>query len=487
MEEERDLISHFHGFTFKKKNISLLKDKMKLCNLLATGRISYYNPMVLKNAVVNYTTLEYKWRKKLLEDFYLKDHKEILETQISDFNEFWQAYINTYKKDPKNLYSKIQNKLEQTKYKDYWFLNPKLKKCIPLLKKYEEEKKKKKYNGKQEQEFNTKIEAIKKYKEEENYSPFVAMSKLPRHAIKFALADLTKETNITNLKTKEQFLGAVIITFNTAKDYSKINCYDVLKAKKLKNIKPNCHHEKQTEVDVLEINNAGFVFPIIKPAINTKYKDSPLKGFYLNEDNYNKLIQAIKNTNSIKKIKENLTKAYQKIISQHVQKMAKFSDYELKYQALNNKLYNYNDNVMKMQNHIIETSKPDNNFILPKTNKPKTQVSELVRDMLLVRENGELKERSKNIYIEILQLNKKFKNIKDAIKNLAKKEKEGMEAYETVCMDRIINLCFPNLSRKERDKKLAEKLNAMEGFRKESFVSKLEKNKEKERKNSTKL
>jgi hypothetical protein len=445
------LIPHFHGFTFAREGLNTDNEKKEFLHLLETNRIDYYNQMVLKNAVVDYTTLKYKWRKKLIKDFYLKDHKEILETQINNFYDFWQAYINTYKTDTKNLYFNIQNNLEKTnKYRDYWFLNPQLK----------------------------SIELTKENKQKYNYSPFVAMSKLPRHAVKYALSDLSqKDEKCKN--EQEEFLGAVIITLDTPKHYEETTHYDALEHAKLGNLKIKSRYKYQTEVDFLSIKPT-LVFPIIKPAINKKWKLEYEQKYCLTEETYNNLQRSIISAANFNKMQDKLTEIYQTIILNYVKSFAQVNKFQLVYQTPDKKLNDYSDNIMSMQKNIFKNSNPE------KISEQKQNILQTNSTQIQVSKNEEtlnLKNKYSQIYNELETIINLSKTTKEAIKTLSETEKEGMEQYETVCLDKAINILYPKLSRPERDEILATHLDEMENKRKESFVKKLEEKRQKEEEN----
>lgn len=477
--EEEYLVPHFHGFTFRKEGLFLKEEQMEFYNALYHGEIDYYNQMVLKNAVVDYTALKYKWRKKLLEDFYLKDHQEIIETQIDDFYEFWQAYINTYKKDNKELYSEIQEKLKNTKYRDYWFLNPKLKEWIPLLQEYKKEKNKKKYSEIEKKEYQIAIEAIKKYKEEENYSPFVAMSKLPRHAVKFALAGLSEIeiNNFGHFRDKDEiFLGAVIITLDEPQNHLNKTHYDVLQNATAGNIKVNCRFKNQAEVDFLKIE-PFFVFPIFKPAVNKAWQPEFKTKYQINPADYENLKNAIRHAPNVEKIQDKLTDIYQNIILNYIKQIIEQHNFKLIYQTPNNEWRYFSDNILGMQNNMVEESKKiDPTIASPKIGQSRTKIP-------LEKEIENLHEQHEEVFEDLSNIVNSSPNTKEAITKLSSKEKEGIEAYETVCLDRIFLREFPHLSRAERDEKLAKCLDAMEGFRKETFVEKLKNRRKEERQN----
>jgi len=486
--EKTYLVPHFHGFSFNKEGLTSLEEKMDFFNLLKGGQIEYYNQMVLKNAVVDYTTLEYKWRKKLLDDFYLKDLKEILETQIDDFYEFWQAYINTYKTDNKELYSKIQKKLKNTKYRDYLFLNPELKEWIPLLAEYRKRTKCKKYTEQIKQEYKRAIEAIQEYKEQKNYSPFVAMSKLPRHAIKFALSDLLKMKNInfTKFRNEEEvFLGAVLITLdkpNLEQPCKYINKahYDVLKNVKSGNLKIHPHYKKQTEVDFLKIQPI-LIFPIYKPAINKDWKQN-FEQKYISQKNYINLKKAISKIQSFGKMQDKLSEAYQEIITEYILSFVQKHYFELCYQAPDNIWYEFTNNIMDMQSHIVEKAKKNTNKSQQKQIikcEPSQEIQNMLHELEALAIGRQLEEVFSALKKEINQCT----STQEAIKKLAEKEKEGMEQYETVALDRFINLYTlknPEFTRIKRDEELANALRKFEKARKQSFIQRLQQKRNRE-------
>jgi len=486
MQNENIIIPHFHGINFELAKIKK-NEQNNFFLLFKNGGKPYYNEAILKNAYIDYIEKLSEYKQKLLEDFYLRDIENILNTSLNrqEFNSFQESYVNRYK----SCYSPQTKKFDSAKLNNqYKYVEDKIQKhnIIEDFNMYSpsaKERIKSIYSNPRTTEIN-KLE--NRLMQSNAFDPFVAMSKLPRHAAIFAFNnDEWFEKNFSKLKEKNFpyiFCGIVLCSFHTKNEYLNSLHYDTLAARRYGFEKLNRHYINQTEVDFLSIeaNKLKFAFPILIISKDTKEEEIE-KDFGIKKTECNLIKQAVldnrtnnKYRENIKGIIENLTECYSNIILKKAKELAQKENKQLVFIKPDNTINKFDDSkdIMGIQKELIDNSEnnPQEQIVIFQNEQPKPMLTQNELNI----ENEKVNNKIESSISQQTELEKARNTI---VKNLVDEEK-----YETICNDRIISYEEQKLTREKKDKKLCAKLQEIEKNRYVNFI----KNKEKDCQNQDK-
>ena len=423
------IIPHFHGVCFSSAEIDHPSD-IEFFKRLKDKSEGYYSEMALRNAVLNFGEVIPRWKQKIMAQYYTRDIGETFSVIGNVFYEYQQQYVNTYKQGSQRHEDIIQKRIsEHPVLRDLWFLTPESAVATDT--------EKDKYN-------NGRTDA------------FVAMSKFPRHAVKFASVSIDEKYNKQG--SNIHFTGMVLVSFESPETYRQCAHYDVLANKRAKLIAVNGHYKYQTEVDFLG-TNPEMVFPIVIPEQNAVWDDVIKNQYGLEKLEFENLKTQLSKRTSPKGANEEIMRWYSNHI---VSKLKAQPDVDLVFIKADGHDCPYTDDVKKMQSEVISS------------------VSSLAAN---VDRTFQHLNRTDSQYKREAKLNKKeadfalrgilssFKAEQAALKALHLEESSGLESYETISMDRTIAIENPKLSREDRDLILAEKLGKTEVKRGDYFAS----------------
>lgn len=434
MSASKTEIPHFHGINFAAASITDPQKQKDFYIRIKEGQQGYYSEMALRNAIVNFGETIPKWKQRMLEEYYTPDIEAAFTKSGDDFYPFQQQYVNKYKAGKEKLDQGIQEEISSHPVlRDLSFLSPESKNAL-------------------------KKKSEAKYQEGRK-DPFVAMSKLPRHAIEFA----SKSINDVYSKTgdKVHFLGFVITSLHSPESYKEQPHYDVLSNKRADRIKVNGHYKFQTEVDFLEAHPT-YVFPVIVPDGNAKWSQAIQTEYGLSKADFDDLKAKLASRRVESGREEAVKQWYSAHIIENLEE--KRADINLKYIKADGTAAAFTGDVMVMQRDIIASTDSTKKGVDREYQPEPKKVSHYKKEARQNAKEADLALRASLV---------KMPGLVEALTNLRKREKDGLEPYETISLDREIATENPNLSREQRDELLAAALDEKESERRGYFTSKV--------------
>ena len=511
--EEIKTIPHFHGVNLTLAGIEEDK-KIEFFNLFRNGNVPYYSEAILKNAYIKYLRRLSQYEQLLLDNFYSREIENAFGKELSEieFCKFQQHYVNLYKrcfgpsarqfleKDLKNTYKDLEIKFQQVSKQqkipissiigNLNMYSPSAKESVEgfYVKREQIKQSLLEIKGKRKAGIKEKrerlMESLKenlknedKAMQENAFDPFVAMSKLPRHATMFAIDKNSFQENynqIINNEVSYLFLGMVFCSFHKEDEYLNSLHYDTLIARRMGKEILNGHYINQVEVDFhkIEPETLKFAFPVIIARYGNELetKTNIMQMFGFTEEEYDYIEASITYSKGTKNPQiyyrevdptfDSLVSCYSNIILERAKTLARNQNRKLCFANPNGELIPFeNKEISEIQNCLIVNSEKSNqvNFQQPFRAEPRA---------ILTKE--ELIEKSSQVDKDIL-LKTEEKDL-ETVKKFIQENLISEEKYETVCNDRIISHETPNLSRTEMDELLAITLQAKENNRYFSFV-----------------
>lgn len=495
------VVPHFHGINFVDSDVKAL-ERDEFYSLFRDGNSPYYSEAILRNAYTDYLKRLPYWRQRLLDDFYVQDFEQLREAVSEEqFFELQQQYVNMYKScygptekkfltEPKNLFAKIEEGFKQdSNLRDLNSFAPSVraeienlslrrKTILGSLADLRGKRNKKEEREALEKELSRINSRESSLMQKHGFDPFVAMSKLPRHATMFALSAASFEVSYAELEHRRDgylFLGFVICSMHNVAEYNQSVHHDSLVAARLGKESLNAHYKNQTEVDFHHLDAGVIKFSM--PVILIKKNNSQevvrriREKFNLSDAEYCSIVDSIFFKNgTMKKCKtvfENLTNLFSQRILDKAKEEALNNGQNLVYVTPLQKLKEFErgEDVMEVQRKLIYESEVSSEKL--EESNWQTTLSERVvtRDIA-----SELTAKAIEVDEEIFASICGYEEVDEAREKLVSdSECQAMEQYELTCVDRLTNLSMPRGLRTERDEKLAEMIQAREDKRCGSF------------------
>lgn len=469
MANERTvLIPHFHGVNFSNAGITNADRKRQFFADLKAGNYGYYSEMALRNAILKFGEEISIWKRRILEEYYTADIAEAFSIIGERFYAFQQQYVNTYKSGKDQLDKDIQNLLSSHPVlRDLWFLSPESKAEDKKMSDNRAEyaplkgvRTTRTNNARERREaLDDAYNRLERAYQNARKDPFVAMSKLPRHAIEFSYKSENRPYDKTNGRI--HFLGMVLVSSHSPTAYKDSAHYDVLSNQRAKDVKINAHYQYQTEVEFLK-THPFVVFPIIVPEPLAHWTRETERQYGLNQEDFNELKVKVASRKSEDGRLEEVKKWYSAYMIRTLPSKVR-NGTDLRYVKADGTLAPFTGDVMTMQADIMTSATPGPTTVdrsyAHTTRRARDYAKEAVN-------NAKEADRAIKAVLSTVQPSKTLSTTTArALSKLRNEEKTGLESFETISLDRMIAVENPNLSREQRDELLAKELGKIESSR----------------------